>query len=176
MPTAIRNTQNSTNIATSGGKRRRRGSAYIEFSLVFILFLAILLAFFDFGFMIFARATLQHSVRAGVRYAILATSFDGMGHDDSIKSVVQKNALGLLSSEENLAKVNIEYFLPDCVGDGCSTVTNGASNIVVISVQDYSITPVGPFMRLSDPMVITVAAVDKMEPFPGQPPLRELPE
>jgi Flp pilus assembly protein TadG len=66
-------------------KLSTRGSAYIEFSLVFILFLAVLLAFFDFGFMIFARATLQHSVWAGVRYAILATSFDGMGHDDSIK-------------------------------------------------------------------------------------------
>lgn len=163
-------------IGIAATQDRKRGSAIVEFSLVFVFFVAILLAFFDFGFMIFARATLQHSVRAGVRYAILGQALDGMGHDDSIKSVVRENSLGLLTAEEDLEKVNIEYYLPDCVGDDCSTSTNGASNIVVVSIQDYSLSPVGPLMRLSDPMVINVAAVDKMEPFPGIPPLRELPE
>ena len=132
------------------------------------------LALFDFAFLLFARATLQHAVRSGVRFAILGEAPADLGHDDSIKNVVKLNALGLLSTPEDLAKVQIEYFLPNCAGAGCSTGTNGASNIIVISVNDYMLSPVGPLLRFSGPVSVNVAAVDKMEPFPGQPPPRTL--
>ena len=154
----------------------RRGNAFIEFALVFVIFIAMILAAFDFAFAIFARATLQHAVRSGVRFAILGQAPEGVGHDSAIKDVVSKNALGLLNTEEALDRVAIEYFLPDCSGSDCSSGNNSASNIVVVSVRNYPITPIGPLLRGAGAININVAAIDKMEPFPGTPPPRSLSE
>ena len=57
-----------------------------EFALVFIPFLVILMAIFDFSFALFTRVALHNAVREGVRYAITANTQAGVGHDQSIKN------------------------------------------------------------------------------------------
>jgi len=153
---------------------RRRGAAYIEFGLVFVLFITFIFAAFDFAFAVFTRGTLHHAVRAGVRFAITAQMEDGFGHDDSIRNIVKSNALGLIDTEEEFNHINIEYFRAACTGD-CSSAFNNPGNIVVVSVQDFPVQPVASIMGLVDSYYINVAAVDKMEPFPGSPPPRTLP-
>ncbi len=156
------------------GSTGDRGAAVVEFSLVFVLFLSFLFAAFDFAFAVFTRGTLHHAVREGVRYAITGSTLPGLGHDDSIREIVRSNSLGVLVTEEELDRVQVEYFLPAC-STGCGTGNNAAGNIVVVSVDQLPIQPLVSLMGLIDPYSITVAAVDKMEPFPGAPPPRVLP-
>ncbi len=150
----------------------RGGNALVEFALVFIPFLVILLAIFDFSFALYTRGALHNAVREGVRYAITAQTSGGLGHDQSIKNVVRLNSAGVLSVADE-ALIGINYFLPSC-SSGCATMNNGPGNLVIVSVDDYEIPVVGPLSGLgaNGPLNITVSAVDKMEPYTGAPPTR----
>jgi len=162
----------SRRIATSR-RGYRKGSAFVEFALVFLLLLAFVFAAFDFSYAIFVKATLHHAVREGVRFAITGRLLTGYSyHDESIKEVVRRNALSLLNSPTNMARVQINYYLADGYG---STPNNAAGNIVVVSIDNYPILPVASLMRSPNPFSLTVTATDKMEPFPGAPPPRAAP-
>jgi Flp pilus assembly protein TadG len=147
----------------------RHGNAIIEFALVFVVFMAIIFAAFDFSYAIFVKATLHHAVREGVRFAISGRTLPGYAHDGSIKQVVKDNALGLLNSPEKDELIKVNYYLADGFG---ATPNNAAGNIVVVSVEDYQVAPVGPLLRAANPIILTVSALDKMEPFPGAAPPR----
>ena len=152
---------------------RRRGNTLVEFSLVFLLLLAFVFAAFDFTYAVFVKATLHHAVREGVRFAIVGKLLPGFSYqDDSIKEVVKRNALALLNSQSNYDRIQISYYLADGFG---STPNNAAGNIVVVSVQGYPVMPVAALFRPSTPFVLTVSAMDKVEPFPGSPPPRSGP-
>ena len=47
-----------------------------------------------------------------MRYAVTYQTVDGMGHDGSIKDVVQTNAMGFLNSEEDPESITIRYYDP----------------------------------------------------------------
>ena len=145
----------------------------VEFALVFILFLSMLMAMFDFAYIVWVRGTLHHATREGVRYAITGQLRPGMGHDDSIRQVVMENAPGLLAGPE---AVTIEYYRPAC-NINCSTTANASGNIVVVGVNEYAVNTIGPLSGIgaNGPLSFAVAAVDKMEPLPGAPPPRTLP-
>ncbi len=168
----------SHNIASqmTNGRRTRgsRGSAMMEFAMVFTLFIGFLFAAFDFAYSIFVKATLHHAVREGVRFAITASLVPGFSyHDDSIREVVRRNSLTLLNNQTDLNKVKIDYYLPDGYG---ATANNSAGNIVVVRVDRYkTASPVGAVLRDPNPYIISVSATDKMEPFPGAPPTRSSP-
>jgi Flp pilus assembly protein TadG len=147
-----------------------RGNAFVEFSFVLLPLMALFFGAFDFCYAIFVKATLHHAVREGVRFAITGRLLDGQTyHDESIRQVVKRNALGLVSSEENYNRIKIDYFLADGLG---STPNNAAGNIVVVSVANYPVLPVASLFRTPGPFTLTVGATDKMEPFPGAPPPR----
>ena len=145
----------------------RRGSAIVEFALVFMTCLVVMLTIFQLAFTLFVHGVLTHAVREGVRFAITGTLQTGLGHDDSIKRVVKDYSLGLLNGQDD--KINIQYY----AADGCATSQNSARNTVVLSVQDYEM-PLfaGYFLGPSTPdhLNLTVRAVDKLEPFPNRPP------
>ena len=161
----------STAVAQTAGLRRgRRGQTVITFSMVFVLLMALLFTAFDFSYAVFVKATLHHAVREGVRFAIAGNTLSGMAHDASIKSVVKRNSLSLLTAPEDEATIQIRYYTANGFG---ATAVNGAGNIVVVSVENYEIPAVGPVLRTGNGYHVTVSALDKMEPFPGQPPARE---
>jgi Flp pilus assembly protein TadG len=147
----------------------RQGNAIVEFALVFVLFMAIIFAAFDFSYAIFVKATLHHAVREGVRFAISGRTLPGQAHDASIKQVVKNNALGLLNAADKDELIKVNYYLADGFG---ATSNNAAGNIVVVSVEAYQVMPVGPLLRAANPIMLTVSALDKMEPFPGSAPPR----
>ena len=154
---------------TTGRRCTRRGNALAEFALVFVVFMAIIFAAFDFSYAIFVKATLHHAVREGVRFAISGRTLPGMAHDPSIKQVVKDNALALLNDPALDDKIKVRYYLADGFG---ATPNNAAGNIVVVSVEEYQVIPVGPLLRPANPLTLNVSALDKMEPFPGSAPAR----
>jgi hypothetical protein len=149
----------------------RRGNAFLELALVILPLLAILLAILDFGFAVFLRSTFQHAVREGVRYAVTSRTAPGLGHDASIKAVVQRNTLAFLSGESGLSKIYIRYYVP---GSLAETQSNAGGNIVEISVEGYTWQWMAPLWRSAfPPLTIRARSSDRMEPSPsGGPPPR----
>ena len=150
---------------------QRRGTGLVEFCLVFLLFISFVFGFFSISFWLFSKAALHHAVREGVRFAITAKTLPGLAHDDSIKQVVRNNAFGLLSGPGQTDAIVIEYFSADGTG---VTSENAAGNIVKVSVRNYSapllVSPI--LLALPGSVTLNVSSVDKMEPFPGEPPAR----
>ena len=90
-----------------------------------------------------------------------------------IKDIVVANAWPFLTQAADRDAIVIEYF----EADGTPTTDNLARNSVVVSVQNYSV-PVmvaSPLFSLMDQAYFNVSAVDRVEPFPGTPPLRTVP-
>ena len=151
--------------------RGQRGSSLVEIAFVLIPFLAFVFGFFSISFWMFAKASLHHAAREGVRFAITAKTLPGMAHDDSIRQVVRENSFGLLSDPALSDKILIEYFSADGTGP---TQGNAAGNIVKVSVRNYQAPLlVSPMLfALPDFVTLSVSSIDKMEPLPGRPPAR----
>lgn len=148
------------------GKRGRRGQAIVEFALVFLLFLSLVMGFIQISFFVWTRTTLHFAVREGIRFAITGATLPGLGHDDSIKTVVTERSLGMLVGRAD--KIAIEYF--DSNGD--PTALNSGGNTIVVSVKDYELPVIAwaPLYPLTGPLTVEVSAVDKLEPFRTAPP------
>ncbi len=140
-----------------------RGNATIETALILIPFLTILFAIIDFNVYMFVRNTLQHAVREGVRYAVTYQTMTGMGHDASIKNVVQTNAMGLLSGAANLSKVSIKYYRQSDLGEVSG---NLPGNIVEVAVSDFRWPWMSQWFALGASATINVMADDRMESLP----------
>jgi hypothetical protein len=165
--------------STAGDKRR--GNAYVEFALVFILMLTLLVGAFEFTWVLFIRATFHHAVREAVRAAITANppaAFAG-AFDDYIKSVIQRNTFGLLQGSALDAHVDIQYFDPSCSGAVCPISTADAGSVVQVWIRCYQVYPISSLIQARDPatgqlvpFTISVSSSDRLEPFPGAPPGR----
>jgi hypothetical protein len=113
-------------------------------------------------------------VREGVRYAITYQTLDNQtGHDDSIKFVVKKSAMGFLSGDDAMDKIHVRYFDPKTLGE---VPENNPGNVVEISVEDFRWGWLAVLMRNASPLQITTRAADRMEGLPAGtlPPLRTL--
>jgi len=160
---------------------RRRGSEVVEFTLVLMPLLILVLTLVDTAWAVFAKACLQRAVRIGVRTGVTLTASQiasGACLTDTVKGVVQQNALGLLNGSSGLAKVKVHYFqtpAPDSTGSA-TDVSNQASgdqwgNIMQVSIERYSLVPLAPrlFPEDKSPLVITVSAADLIEPNASPP-------
>ena len=137
----------------------------IELAFVLIPLLALVLGIFDFGFAMFLKATMQHAVREGVRYAVTSQTAAGMGQDDSIKAVVQTQAMGFLSGPDGASKIHIRYYTP---GTLTETQSNLGGNIVEVSVEGFTWSWLLPLLRQGiPPLQILARSSDRMEPSPG---------
>ncbi len=155
-------------------KRNERGSQTLEMALCLLPFVGLNFLILSIGWAVFTKATLQHAVAEGVRYAVTSRTMPGLGHDASIKTTVQQNAMGFLSGDK-ADKITIQYYLVDpTTGELTATNSNLGGNIVEISVVDYSAGPltpilqwVGPSGSPRSPSTFSVRASDRMEGSPG---------
>jgi Flp pilus assembly protein TadG len=154
---------------------KRTGSACLELALIFLPLFAVLFAFVDFSMPIFLRSTLQSAVRAGVRYAVTYQTGSGLGQDDSIRQVVQRNALGLLQGSAGAARITIDYYPPTDLSDQVTGAgSNAPGNVVEVSVSNYTwswIAPLSggfnPGFYSRSPLLISVSSADRMESLPA---------
>jgi hypothetical protein len=152
------------NISPLRRKQQRGSTALLEGSLVLVPFFAIMFAIVDFGMVIFMRNTFQHAVREGVRYAVTFQTQPGMGHDASIKSVVEYNSMGFLSGTQGSNYIRIRYYDPVTLVE---TGANAPGNVVEVSVEGYQWGMMAPLWRSATPITLNVRASDRMESLPG---------
>ena len=147
----------------------------VEATLVLLFLIAIVFVIVDLSWAQFAKVTLQHAVRAGVRYAMTSqTGTDSkgkqLGQVASIQQTVQNEAMGFLSSP---SQVTVQFFTPGTNPPvACPAATagcNGGGNLVVVSVQNYTVAPFAPILRSSTPVSFTVSAGDLIEPIATPP-------
>ena len=77
---------------------RRRGAALVEFSLVFLLFVVVLVAMIEFGRGMWTYATIAHAARQGGRYCMVRGSFNPTSLT-AVKTAVKKHCIGLDASQ-----------------------------------------------------------------------------
>ena len=104
-------------------------------------------------------------MREGVRYAVTSRTEPGMGHDASIKAVVQRHAMGFLNGPEGASKIHIRYYVP---GTFAETQSNAGGNIVEVSIENYRWNWMAPVLRgNASPLTLVVRSSDRMEMPPG---------
>jgi len=152
----------------------RRGSEVVEFGLVLLPMMGFTFLFLDIAWAVFARGMLQSAVREGVRYAVTSQVREGMGHVDSIKSVVQANAAGILAGQAGRDAIHVHFYSPDTFVD-ISDVSgaNAGGNLIEVSVEGFPWAPMGPVLRNGKALSFTARSMDRMEASPpaGPPPL-----
>lgn len=147
----------------------------VEFALVFTPVLALLLGIVDFAIPIFLVATFHHAVREGVRYGITYQTYPGLSQTDSIKKVVQQNAVGFLSGQSGLDKIVIKYYNPTTFAQVTGPNANAGGNIVEVSIQGFSWSFMAPLWQYisgnppagtSNSINITAISSDRLEQLP----------
>ena len=151
-------------------KLRPCGAALVEAAVVLVAFLAFIFLIFDVSWAIFAKATLQHAVREGVRYAVTSrTAMSGgtpLGQVASIKQVVQQQSMGFLSASDLNSIVSVCFSSvvpPDPPDPLLVCKANAAGNLVVVSVDRFKLSPLAPLLRDNTPVVINVSSGDLIE-------------
>jgi len=161
-------------------KRRQRsgGNAIIESAFTLVPTLALILAFVDFGMMIYRWSSLQNAVREGVRYAITfqTSTSPALGQVASIKDVVERKSMGLVKSTDSPAHIFVKFYTTTAPDVVIATGGNVPGNIVEVSVQNVSfswIAPLSgsyggmvPFFRTSTPLNLKVYAYDILGGYP----------
>jgi len=145
--------------------RGERGAELVEFTLVMIPLFGILFLVIDLSWMLFARATLQYAVREGVRYAVTGQTLSGMRQDDSIRTVVQQNSMGILSGPAGAASISISYLDPNA--NLALTSSNAGGNVVQVSVAGVSVFPLAPLFHSGSPLSMSAVSSDVVEGSPG---------
>jgi TadE-like protein len=162
-------------------RQQRRGNAYVEFALVFILLITLMVAAFEFTWVLFIRATFHHAAREAVRAAITANPPPGYtgAFDNYLKSVIKTNTLGLISDIELDEHVEVEYFDANCAGQACPIDDPEPGSIVKVSILCYEVFPISSLIQPRDPVTgqirpftVNITSSDKVEPFPGAAPGR----
>jgi Flp pilus assembly protein TadG len=148
-----------------GSRRsRQRGAQLVEVSLILIPLFGFTFLLLDLSMAIFIRATFQHAVRQGARYAITGANDTGPCQDDSIKAVVKGNALGFLNSTTASATIHVHWINPV----NGSVADNSFGNIVGVTVENYSWNPIAPYQHSKSPLSMYAKAFDMMEAVPGK--------
>jgi Flp pilus assembly protein TadG len=162
----------------------------VEATVIFVPFLALFFAVFDFGMAIFLQNTMQYAVRQGVRYAITSQVMTGMGQDASINATIQQFSFGFLpylgaggtnpscvGTTYGKACVNISYYQQTLGSPPTLTLVTGSGsnsqgNLVQITASGLNYNWMIPLLRSAVPLSFSVSSAGIMEAQPSGPPSR----
>jgi len=181
-------------------RKARRGVEIIEFTLIIVPLLGFTFLLLDLGWMVYRRATLQFAVREGCRYAVTNqvrkdlkdAGGNAYGMIDSVKAVVQENAMGFLghsSSDPGWNAIQVRFYSATnnlttalALPANCSVKTPGPNasvqpNLVEVSIENYQAKLLAPFLKDVNPFNLTARSTDRMETISrtGAPPLLTCP-
>jgi Flp pilus assembly protein TadG len=140
---------------------------------------ALIFAFVDYGLLLFRWSTLQNAVREGCRYAITFQTAAGLGQDASITQVVQRYALGILSTADTAGQINVNYYNPTNLTTPIPPANGGniPGNVVEVSIQGIAwrqLAPLSgsfgqgiPFFRSLSPITLNVYSSDILGGYPA---------
>src|SRR5579863_8001781 len=86
-------------------RRRQRGNAILEATMVILPLLAIGFALVDYAIALFVQNAIRNAVREGVRFAITQQTGPS-GQDAAVMSTVEANSVGFLT---NTNYISISY-------------------------------------------------------------------
>jgi Flp pilus assembly protein TadG len=184
--------QSNQNSRCGRGRRKQRGVEMIEFTLVLLPFLGFMFLILNIAYAVYTRATVQHAVAEGVRYAVTSATMTGMGARASIQEFVQQNAsarLGATAGNPPSTNSNgwngiyVDWYIvnpdgtttsKDGVAGGNCMQTDGTLPLVEVSVQNLPGTLFLPFVKspsMTSMNAIGMGAVawDRMEAPPLDP-------
>ena len=145
----------------------------VEFAFTVLPTFALILAFVDFGLIIYRWATLQNAVREGCRYAITYQTQGSLGQDASIETVVQQFAMGMVTTSDSPQHIFVNYYAPTNLTTPIPAASGGNSpgNVVEVSVQNISWAWIAPLSGLfapnSRPLInLNVYSSDLMNGYP----------
>jgi Flp pilus assembly protein TadG len=168
--------------------RRRRsqgGSAFVEMSLGFLPFFALLFGIMDFSLAIFINNTLQDAAREGVRYAITYnTTYQGTSYSSqtlAVQAVVESLSMGFLTSSNGTTYIKVNYYLPNNLStpakasDLPTTVNNvyiqylnQTGNVVEVQIKNFPwnwMVPLGGYMP-GQGLTMSSSASDVLQGYP----------
>ncbi|GIU79982.1 MAG: hypothetical protein KatS3mg005_3220 [Bryobacteraceae bacterium] len=149
---------------------RRRGATIVEMSFVVIALFGLLFLLIDLSWVVFAKASIQHAVREGCRFAVTSQTLTGMGHIASIREVVRRNSMGFIG-EPQLNNIQVRFYNPETLQPVSGPGSNAGGNLVIVAVENFEVRPLVPLVRSADPIRFSVRAADRMEASPmGIPP------
>ena len=174
-------------------RRRSRGSQILEFTFVFLPLLAFTTVLLDTAWAVMAKATVQRAVRMAVRSGVTLTASQMTGSaclTDTVKGIVQGDSLGLLNGVTGLSYIKVNYYQPPSAGSSapvtdvsscaavnvsCPTIADVAGNIIQVSVQGLTVTPLIPrifglgMAPDNAPLLVSVYSADLIEPHDNPP-------
>ena len=164
-------------MQSSSRRRRCRGGTLVEAALVTLPTMAFLMGIFDVSFAIFVKSTLEFAVRQGVRYAVTSQTMPGLGQDNSIKTLIINDTMGLLNTmspnKDGMQQIAITYYNPVTLQPVSGVGSNIGGNIVVVSATGLSWAWMFPLLRSNTALQFSAASADVMEATPiGGPPAR----
>jgi Flp pilus assembly protein TadG len=92
----------------SGGRRRSRGQAMVEFALVIPIFLMVLCGMLDFGFILFSRMSAINAAREGARVAAMTSDPTTMVSVAKSRAVSAAQAAGLSVAQADVTVICIQ--------------------------------------------------------------------
>lgn len=144
------------------------GSALIEFSIALLPLFALLLLAVDVAWVVFARATLQHAVREGVRFAVTGQVLAGKSClGTSVQQVVAQNSFGFIPFQTAANYVTVTYYSPTDLSQITGAGATAGGNVVQVSITGVAVRSFGAMWRSISPVPLTAIASDVMESPPN---------
>lgn len=135
----------------------------MEVGFTLVLLLGLMFLVMDLSMLVFIRSTIQQAAREGVRVGTTARLVGTTQFlNDSITQVVQESSLGFLNGTQGACRIQISYF--DANTGAASNGTQG--DVLVVSVNNYSYTPLGAILKAADPLYFSVSSSDILERCP----------
>ena len=164
--------------STPGVSVQRRGtcgSLVVECALTLLPTLALIFAFADLSLLLFRWSTLENAVREGCRYAITFQTSGALGQDASIEQVVQKYALGVVTTSDQPKHIFVDYYSPGNLNTAIANGGNIPGNVVQVSVQNVSWSWLAPLsgsfglqgVYASDPLTFSAYSSDILGGYPA---------
>jgi len=147
--------------------RSESGSTLVEFSVALLPLMALLFFTLDVAWSIFERATLQHAVREGVRFAVTGQVIGNSCLGSSIQQVVAQNSFGFIPASHASDYVTVNYLSPADLSAVSGAGGPAGGNVVQVSVNQISVGSFGPIWRTATPIPLSAIASDVMESPPN---------
>ena len=152
----------SSRAARRGRRRRgRRGQAVVEFALVIPIFMLVLAAILDFGFMLFQRMTIINAAREGARAAVMVQTPSAASIDTAAwgaaTSVASQGGVSITNSNVTITCVQTSASPSSTTVISCDSAKAEDSVVVTVSYTYHTFFP--GFFGATFPLSSTVQMV-----------------
>jgi Flp pilus assembly protein TadG len=155
-------------VSTTAFAREEEGSEIVEFGLVILPLFGFLFLIMSVCWVIFAQASLQYAVTAGVRFAITGQNNGNQHQDAAVQAVVEQSSMGFLTDTSH---IQIQYYNPATLQPVSGVGSNSPGNLIQITVSNLQVNPLAPILGGSNSASsITASAADVVEGTPGSTP------